>query len=254
MHIPDAVDRARTRSPRIFGQPAAVAGRLRPARASGATQCSRCTARPHGAASRRHAPTQTLAVVEALTTDDLRACAGHVQHVAGQRARHAAARRRARVRPLARRLPVRVRRHPRRPRARLRRDPFDGLRVEPADLRRACEVQARSHLLHLREGYLETRGRGDALAVLIVRVGARASPRWSRASRISTPSRPDDAAAAARHVERRLELTSGTAAAIVALVGVSEISSAEAERLFPAVSRRGRAARRIHRRAGDAIG
>ncbi len=41
-----------------------------------------------------------------------------------------------------------------------------------------------------------------------------------------------DAAAAARHVERRLELTSGTAAAIVALVGVSEISSSEAERLF----------------------
>src|SRR5947209_9568481 len=34
---------------------------------------------------------------------------------------------------------------------------------------RACEVQARGHLLHLREGYLETRGRNDALAVLIVR-------------------------------------------------------------------------------------
>ena len=30
-------------------------------------------------------------------------------------------------------------------------------------------MQARSHLLHLREGYLETRGRSDALADLIVR-------------------------------------------------------------------------------------
>src|SRR4051812_31513434 len=30
-------------------------------------------------------------------------------------------------------------------------DPFAGLAVDPADLRRACEVQARSHLLHLRE-------------------------------------------------------------------------------------------------------
>ena len=56
-------------------------------------------------------------------------------------------------------------------------DPFDGLRVDAADLRRACEVQARSHLLHLREGYLETRGRGDALADLIVRVGGAASRR-----------------------------------------------------------------------------
>jgi hypothetical protein len=47
--------------------------------------------------------------------------------------------------------------------------PFKGLRVDPADLRRACEVQARSHLLHLREDYLETGGRSDALADLIVR-------------------------------------------------------------------------------------
>jgi hypothetical protein len=47
--------------------------------------------------------------------------------------------------------------------------PFDGLRVDPADLRRACEVQARSHLLHLREGFIETEGRGDAVASLILR-------------------------------------------------------------------------------------
>jgi len=46
-------------------------------------------------------------------------------------------------------------------------NPFEGLRVDPADLRRACEIQARSHLLHLREGYLETRGRSDAVADLI---------------------------------------------------------------------------------------
>src|SRR5690242_21130273 len=26
--------------------------------------------------------------------------------------------------------------------------------VDPADLRRACEVEARGHLLHLREGYI----------------------------------------------------------------------------------------------------
>src|SRR5205807_2291386 len=51
-------------------------------------------------------------------------------------------------------------------------DPFAGLAVDPADLRRACEVQARSHLLHLREGYLETRGRSDALSDLIVKSAA----------------------------------------------------------------------------------
>jgi hypothetical protein len=95
-------------------------------------------------------------------------------------------------------------------------------------------VQARGHLLHLREGYLETRGRGDALAVLIVH----SAPAF--AALLTSVAHLDaieirDGAAAARHVERRLDLTSGTAAAIVALVaprGVSEISSAEAERLF----------------------
>jgi hypothetical protein len=47
------------------------------------------------------------------------------------------------------------------------RNPFAGLRVDAADLRRACEVQARSHLLHFREGCIETGGRSDALADLI---------------------------------------------------------------------------------------
>ena len=46
-------------------------------------------------------------------------------------------------------------------------DPFTGISVDPEDVRRACEVQAKSHLLHLREGFLETGGRGEAVARLI---------------------------------------------------------------------------------------
>lgn len=52
------------------------------------------------------------------------------------------------------------------------RNPFDGVAVDPEDLRRACEVQARSHLLHLREGFIETRGRSDAIADLVNRSSA----------------------------------------------------------------------------------
>jgi hypothetical protein len=48
-------------------------------------------------------------------------------------------------------------------------NPFGGLQIDQEDLRRACEVQARSHLLHLRQGYIETQGRSDALAALITR-------------------------------------------------------------------------------------
>ncbi len=46
-------------------------------------------------------------------------------------------------------------------------DPFVGRSIDPADLRRACEVQVRSHLLHLREGYLETGGDPAAIHALV---------------------------------------------------------------------------------------
>lgn len=46
-------------------------------------------------------------------------------------------------------------------------DPFDGLTVPDADRRRACELQAKSHLIHLREGFLETGGDPRRVARLI---------------------------------------------------------------------------------------
>jgi hypothetical protein len=110
-------------------------------------------------------------------------------------------------------------------------DPFDGLKVDAADLCRACEVQARGHWLHLREGYLETRGRGDGLAVLIVESAPAFAALVTSVAQLETAVAPRDVAAAARQIERHVSLPS-TASEIVALAGVSEISSAEAERLF----------------------
>ena len=111
------------------------------------------------------------------------------------------------------------------------RDPFAGVHVDPKDLRRASESQARSHLLHLREGYVETRGRADALAVLIV---ASAAP---LARLVTTLARLDgvethDAGAAARHAERATGAPAGAIEHIVALEGVSEISSDAARQLI----------------------
>jgi len=48
-------------------------------------------------------------------------------------------------------------------------NPFATARVAPADRRRACELSAKSHLIHLREGFLETGGRPDAVVMLIAR-------------------------------------------------------------------------------------
>jgi hypothetical protein len=118
------------------------------------------------------APAPTLALVESLSSDDLRACADRVGawHEAGLatplilgtvefgRSLDAFPFEFGAI--LADHVVVHGA------------DPFAGLRVEAGDLRRACEIQARSHLLHLRQGYIETRGRSDSLVELIVRSAA----------------------------------------------------------------------------------
>lgn len=45
--------------------------------------------------------------------------------------------------------------------------PFAGLDISREDLRRACEVQVKSHLVHLRENYVECRGRQTDIAALV---------------------------------------------------------------------------------------
>jgi hypothetical protein len=46
-------------------------------------------------------------------------------------------------------------------------NPFAGLAIRDEDLRRACEVQVKSLLLHLREDYIESRGRAADVAALV---------------------------------------------------------------------------------------
>jgi hypothetical protein len=176
-------------------------------------------------------PVQTMAVVETLTGDDLRACAGRVPawHDAGLATPLVLA-----AHEFGRSLDA----FPLEFGAIIAdhtlvagRNPFDGLAVDAADLRRAVEVQARSHLLHLREGYLETRGRADALSVLIVESAPAFGALVSSLARLDGQASHDQAAAA-RHAERLLGVPAGAIVAIVKLVGVKEISSQDAERLF----------------------
>lgn len=46
-------------------------------------------------------------------------------------------------------------------------DPLAGLSIRADDLRRACEVQVKSHLLHLREDFVECGGHPSAVAALV---------------------------------------------------------------------------------------
>lgn len=112
------------------------------------------------------------------------------------------------------------------------RNPFESATVDAADLRRACEVQARSHLLHLRQGYVEARDNPDALAVLIVDSSAAFAALLHSVARLQGVA-AHDAAAVGRHVERTLNATDTSVSEVMGLVGVTEISSANAIRIFP---------------------
>jgi hypothetical protein len=50
--------------------------------------------------------------------------------------------------------------------------PFAAARIQPPDLRRACEAQARSHLIHLRQGWVEAGTHESNLTNLVVRSAA----------------------------------------------------------------------------------
>jgi hypothetical protein len=178
------------------------------------------------------AAVQTLVTVETLTAEDLRACAGRV--AAWQEAGLAtplvlAAHEFSRsldAFPLE--FGAIIADHT----VVVGRSPFDGLSVDAADLRRAVEVQARSHLLHLREGFLETRGRPEAVALLIEQSAPAFAALLSSLARLDgQPSH--DAAAAARHVERLLSVPGGVVSEVAALAGPKEISSQDAVRVFP---------------------
>jgi len=46
-------------------------------------------------------------------------------------------------------------------------DPFGGLEAHAEDLRRACEIQAKSHVIHLRQGWIDAGGDTHALARVV---------------------------------------------------------------------------------------
>lgn len=189
---------------------------------------------PSGHSHGRQAPPMhTLAIVDRLTVDDLRAC---VERVARWHDRRLATPLLLAAHEFADSLDA----FPLEFGAILSdhivvsgSNPFDGLHIVPADLRQACEVQARSHLLHLREGYLETRGQADALAVLIVQSAAPFAALLKSVARLQGVS-THDAGAAGRHAERTLDIPGGIISDVIKLAGVTEISSTEAVRIFPA--------------------
>jgi hypothetical protein len=77
--------------------------------------------------------------------------------------------------------------------------PFDDAVVPIDELRRACEVQAKGHVIHLRQGWIEAAGHDERLATLAARSAAPLRALLTNVARLSAvaPDGPDRAVAGA---------------------------------------------------------
>src|SRR6185436_14969391 len=75
--------------------------------------------------------------------------------------------------------------------------PFDGVRIQPDDLRRACEGQARGHLIHLRQGWIGQASHQGGLAHLLADSASPLRAVLTNLARLHGESPADDSALAA---------------------------------------------------------
>jgi hypothetical protein len=78
-------------------------------------------------------------------------------------------------------------------------DPFAGVAIPREHVRRATEAQAKSHLIHLREGYLESRGESARIGQVIAASAGPLRALLLNIARLAanTPATPEDAELAA---------------------------------------------------------
>jgi hypothetical protein len=111
-------------------------------------------------------------------------------------------------------------------------DPFDGVSISREDLRRACETQVKSHLLHLRESFIETRGRPQAIADLVYTSAPAFAALLRNVAHLNgggSLARAD----ATREGARAAGLADTIVADLLALDRPSAIQTTDAARLFP---------------------
>ena len=112
-------------------------------------------------------------------------------------------------------------------------DPFAGVTITPGDLRLACEAQAKSHLLHLRQGYMQTGGRLPAVARLVAQSAPAFAALLRNVGRL-TGVQTSDRMEATRQGARAAGLPDDTVSAVLALEHPSAVPASDPARLFPA--------------------
>jgi hypothetical protein len=112
------------------------------------------------------------------------------------------------------------------------RDPFVGIRIDPADARRALELRAASHVLHLRENYIEHAGRPAAIDALVRGSAPGFAGLLSHTARLD--GQPDgDSRALAVWATARIALDPRVVGDLFAIAN-EDSTAVDAVRLFPA--------------------
>ena len=110
-------------------------------------------------------------------------------------------------------------------------DPFIGLTIDTEDLRRECETLVKSHLLHLRENYIECRGRQSDVGALV----AEAAPAFAlilrRLARLDAAPAETNADLSA-YAARRPGLDARVVGDVLALAG-NHSDGVDAIRIYP---------------------
>ena len=110
-------------------------------------------------------------------------------------------------------------------------DPFAGLTVAPRDLRRACESQIRSLLLHIREDYMEAGGAHRAVAAVVLDSAAEFRALLNLVARLD--GEMGDQRHLAQWAAERLGLDAKVVSDVLHIANELERSGIDAARLFP---------------------
>lgn len=178
------------------------------------------------------APLTCLALVTSLGADDLQACASHARRWARSHLATPLLLTEHEFRRSLDAFPLEygeiIRSH-----VRVAGDnPFAGLEIAEADLRRACETKIKSHLVHLREGYIESGGRPGRVAELVTASAPGFTALLRNVARLNGVH-SSDRADATRQGARAAGLPEHVVAAMLALDQKPATAGVDAARLFP---------------------
>jgi hypothetical protein len=111
-------------------------------------------------------------------------------------------------------------------------DPFDGIHIPREDLRRACETQVKSHLVHLREGFIEAGNRPQRIAELVTASAPAFAALLRHVAQLAGAPMTTRSEAALEGA-RAAGIAEGVVRDVLALERPANVPTADAARLFP---------------------